>query len=72
MRKLLALATALALPLAVHAEDEGGPVKRQPSPKGAKAYIVNIKDGSITSWQVNLEVTFVLDDAGAAVDASSD
>lgn len=37
-----------------------------------KDHVVNIKDGAITSWQVNLEVTFVLDDAGAAVDASSD
>jgi flavin-binding protein dodecin len=29
-----------------------------------KDHVVNIKDGSIVSWQVNLEVTFVLDDAG--------
>ena len=37
-----------------------------------KDHVVNIKDGQITSWQVNLEVTFVLDDSGAPVDASSD
>ncbi|WP_306231938.1 dodecin family protein [Agrococcus beijingensis] len=37
-----------------------------------KDHVVNIKDGAITSWQVTMEVTFVLDDAGAAVDASSD
>lgn len=33
---------------------------------------VNISDGAITSWQVTLELTFVLDDAGAVVDASAD
>ena len=37
-----------------------------------KDHIVNIKDGHITSWQVNLEVTFVLDNAGHPVDASTD
>jgi dodecin len=37
-----------------------------------KDHVVNIKEGTISSWQVTLEVTFVLDDAGAAVDASSD
>ncbi len=29
-----------------------------------KDHEVNISDGQITSWQVNLEVTFVLDDGG--------
>lgn len=28
-----------------------------------KDHVVNITDGTITSWQVNLEITFVLDDA---------
>lgn len=37
-----------------------------------KDQTVNIKDGAITSYQVVLEVTFVLDDAGAPVDASTD
>ena len=37
-----------------------------------KDHVVNIEDGQITSWQVNLEVTLVLDDSGAPVDASSD
>lgn len=37
-----------------------------------KDQVVNIADGAITSWQVTLEVTFVLDDAGAPVDAASD
>ncbi|GAA3598792.1 dodecin family protein [Agrococcus terreus] len=35
-----------------------------------KDQVVNIADGAITSWQVTLEVTFVLD--GAHGDASSD
>lgn len=37
-----------------------------------KDHVVNIRNGSITSWQVTLEVTFVLDDAGAVVDGSTD
>ena len=37
-----------------------------------KEHVVNIRVGAITSWQVTLEVTFVLDDAGAAVDSSHD
>ncbi|WP_206446583.1 dodecin family protein [Agrococcus sp. KRD186] len=37
-----------------------------------KDHVVNIKDGAITSWQVTLELTFVLDDAGPAVDPSFD
>lgn len=37
-----------------------------------KDHVVNIKEGAITSWQVTLEVTFVLDDGGAVVDASTD
>ncbi|MDR7234800.1 dodecin family protein [Agrococcus sediminis] len=37
-----------------------------------KDHVVNIRDGAITSWQVTLEVTFVLDDAGHPVDASAD
>lgn len=36
-----------------------------------KDQVVNIREGSITSWQVTLEVTFVLDDGGS-VDASTD
>lgn len=36
-----------------------------------KDHIVNISDGQITSWQVNLEVTFVLDDGGSAGGGSS-
>ncbi|KAA6437939.1 dodecin domain-containing protein [Agrococcus sediminis] len=37
-----------------------------------KDHVVNIRDGAITSWQVTLEVTFVLDDSGHPVDASAD
>lgn len=36
-----------------------------------KDHVVNIADGQITSWQVNLEVTFVLDDGGSSGDGSS-
>ena len=35
-----------------------------------KDQVVNISEGSITSWQVTLEVTFVLD--GSSGDLSSD
>ncbi|MCH1883344.1 dodecin family protein [Agrococcus sp. ARC_14] len=37
-----------------------------------KDHVVNIKDGTITSWQVTMELTFVLDDAGPVVDGSAD
>ncbi|WP_434809926.1 dodecin family protein [Microbacterium sp. bgisy189] len=37
-----------------------------------KDHVVNIRAGQITSWQVTLEVTFVLDDAGTPVDSSTD
>lgn len=30
-----------------------------------KDHLVNIKDGVVSSWQVTLEVTFVLDEAAA-------
>lgn len=37
-----------------------------------KDHIVNIKDGAITSWQVTLELTFVLDDAAPVAHPSFD
>ena len=67
MRKLLALATALALPLAVQAEDEGGPVKRQPSPKGAKAYIVGMKDGKTVKRNKKGEIKVVFGLTGMGI-----
>ena len=36
-----------------------------------KDHIVNISDGRITSWQVNLEVTFVLDDGHSSGQGAS-
>ena len=35
-----------------------------------KDHVVNIADGRITSWQVNLEVTFVLDDSSGGSSSS--
>ena len=67
MRKLLAIATALALPLAVHAEDEGAPHKRQTSPKGAKAYIVNLKDGKTVKRNKKGEIKVIFGLTGMGI-----